>query len=89
MSEAFRHVDRERAIVFGAGALDDAADLLGAGYTLLTTPRAAGSAPRLMERAAGVVHVPAGLVDEVAADLRTASSWASRATGEIVRSPMP
>jgi maleylacetate reductase len=70
MNEAFRHVDRERTIVFGAGALDAAADLLGDGYTLLTTPRAAGSAPDLAERAAAVVHVPAGLVDAVAADVR-------------------
>jgi alcohol dehydrogenase class IV len=72
MSEAFRHVDRERTIVFGAGALDDAADLLGEGYTLLTTARASGSAPGLAERAAAVVHVPAGLVDIVAADLLAA-----------------
>jgi maleylacetate reductase len=70
MSEAFRHVDRERTIVFGIGALDDAADVLEDGYTLLTTPRASRAAPDLAERAAGVVHVPAGLVDAVAADLR-------------------
>jgi alcohol dehydrogenase class IV len=70
MSEAFRHVDRDQTIVFGAGALDAAGDLIGAGYTLLTTARAAGSAPALVERAASVVHVPAGPVDAVAADLR-------------------
>jgi alcohol dehydrogenase class IV len=70
MSEAFRHADRERTIVFGAGALDAAADLFRDGYTLLTTPRAVGSAPELAERATSVVHVPAGLVDAVAADLR-------------------
>ena len=70
MNEAFRHVDRDQTIVFGAGALDAAGDLIGDGYTLLTTARAAGSAPALVERAAGVVHVPAGLVDAVAADLR-------------------
>ncbi|MEA2128868.1 MAG: maleylacetate reductase [Solirubrobacteraceae bacterium] len=70
MSEAFRHVDRERTIVFGAGALGDAGELLGDGYTLLTTPRAVSSAPDLAKRAAAVVHVPAGLVDVVAADLR-------------------
>jgi maleylacetate reductase len=70
MSEAFRHADRERTIVFGAGALDAAADLFRDGYTLLTTPRALSSAPELAERATSVVHVPAGLVDAVAADLR-------------------
>src|SRR5829696_9589647 len=70
MSEVFRHVDRDQTIVFGAGALEAADDLLGDGYTLLTTARAAGSAPALAERAAAVVHVPAGLVDVVAAELR-------------------
>jgi alcohol dehydrogenase class IV len=72
MSEAFRHVDRARTIVFGAGALEDAADLLGDGYTLLTTRRAAAAAPGLAERAGAVVHVPAGMVDVVAEDLRSA-----------------
>jgi len=55
---------------FGRGALDEAADLLGEGYTLLTTPRAATSAPAVLERAAHVHEVPAGRVDEVAAALR-------------------
>jgi len=40
----FRWQDGERLVRFGRGALDDAADLLGEGYTLLTTPRAATSA---------------------------------------------
>jgi maleylacetate reductase len=70
MSKRFRHVDRERTIVFGTGALEDAADLLGDGYTLLTTPRAAGSAPGVVGRAGAMVHVPGGPVDAVAADLR-------------------
>ena len=70
MTEAFRHTDAARTIVFGAGALDAAADLLGDGYTLLTTARAAGSAPLVAERAAAVVHVPGGLVEVVAAALR-------------------
>jgi alcohol dehydrogenase class IV len=70
MSEAFRHVDRDQTIVFGAGALDAARDLLDDGYTLLTTARAAGSAPGLVECAADVVHVPAGLIDVIAAELR-------------------
>jgi hypothetical protein len=70
MSKAFRHVDHERTIFFGVGALDDAGDLLGDTFTLLTTPRAADSAPGLVKRAAAVVHVPAGPVDVVAAELR-------------------
>ena len=70
MTGAFRHTDAARTIVFGAGALDAAGDLLGDGYTLLTTARAAGSAPVVAERAAAVVHVPGGLVEVVAAALR-------------------
>lgn len=67
--EPFRHVDRDQTIVFGPGALAAADDLLGEGYTLLTTERARGDAPALAERAGAVVLVPAGFVDEVAADL--------------------
>lgn len=70
VARAFRHVDHERTIVFGRGALDGAGDLLGDGYTLLTTERAAASAPALVARAGAVTHVPAGLVDVVAAELR-------------------
>ncbi len=70
MSETFRHVDRDQTIVFGAGALAAAEELLGDDYTLLTTPRASHSAPGVAERAATVVHVPAGLVEVVAAELR-------------------
>jgi alcohol dehydrogenase class IV len=70
MSKAFRHVDHERTICFGVGALDAAGDLLGDTFTLLTTPRAADSAPGLVKRAAAVVHLPAGPVDVVAAELR-------------------
>lgn len=70
MSETFRHVDRDQTIVFGPGALAAAEELLGDGYALLTTPRASGSAPGVAERAASVVHVPAGLVEVVAAELR-------------------
>src|SRR4051812_50025219 len=70
MSETFRHVDRDQTIVFGAGALDAAGELIGDGYTLLTTARAAGSAPALVERAASVVHVPAGPGGGVGAHLR-------------------
>jgi alcohol dehydrogenase class IV len=66
----FRHVDAERAIVFGAGALDAAGDLLGDGYTLLTTERARQQAPVVVERAGAEVDVPDGLVEVVAAELR-------------------
>lgn len=71
MSEPFRHVDRDQTILFGAGALESADELLGEGYTLLTTPRAAGSTPAVTERAAKIVNVPAGPVDEIAAALRS------------------
>ena len=40
----FRHVDPERTVVFGEGALEAADDLLGSGYTLLTTARARAQA---------------------------------------------
>lgn len=69
--EPFRHVDRDQTIVFGAGAVAAAADVLFSGeYTLLTTTRASASVPELAERASGVVHVPPGLVELVAGELR-------------------
>ena len=64
--------DGERIVRFGRGALAEAPDLLGDGYVLLTTPRAAASAPAVVAGAAAVHHVPAGRVDEVAGDLREA-----------------
>lgn len=67
---AFRHVDEQRTIVFGPGAVEEAADLIGEGYTLLTTPRAAAMVPALVERAAHRVDVPSGHVDYIATDLR-------------------
>jgi alcohol dehydrogenase class IV len=70
MSDAFRHVDSVRTIVFGPAALTDNAELIGEGYTLLSTPRAAASAPEVLERAATMIEVPAGQVDLVAAQLR-------------------
>lgn len=70
VGRSFRHVDHERTIVFGAASVDVAHDLIGNGCTLLTTPRAAASAPAVVARADAVVHVRAGLVDVVAADLR-------------------
>ena len=65
--------DGERLIRFRRGAVDEAESLAaGAGLTdfaLLTTERAAGSAPALVAAADGVVHVPPGKVDEVSAAL--------------------
>jgi alcohol dehydrogenase class IV len=61
--------DGERIVRFGRGALADAPDLLGDGYVLLTTPRAASGALAVVAGAAAVHHVPTGRVDEVAGDL--------------------
>jgi alcohol dehydrogenase class IV len=62
--------DGERTIRFGEGSAAEAPDLLQrAGfdrYTLLTTPRAAGSAP---VEPASTLEVPPGLVDEISATL--------------------
>lgn len=74
MSVAFRHVESARTILFGPGALAEAANLIGEGYTLLSTRRAAAVAPALVERAASMVEVPAGQVNVVAGELRTAVS---------------
>ena len=70
MVHGFRHVDAERTVVFGGGALEAAGDLLGGSYTLLTTERARAQAPAVAARAGAVVDVPGGLVEIVAADLR-------------------
>jgi maleylacetate reductase len=67
---AFRHVDHERTIVFGRGAVEAARDLIGDGFTLLTTPRTAEAAPELVARAGARIDVPSGLVDAIAADMR-------------------
>jgi alcohol dehydrogenase class IV len=66
---SFTWQDGERTIRYGRGALADAAWLLGESYTLLTTPRAAASAPEVVARAAEVVHVGHGLVDQLAGEL--------------------
>ncbi len=62
--------DGERTIRFGEGSAAEAPDLLRQGgfdgYTLLTTERAAGSAP--LEPAA-TIDVPPGRVDEISAAL--------------------
>lgn len=66
---AFRHVEGDRIIVFGPGAVATGAELIGARYTLLTTPRAATAVPSVVEGAEAVVEVPSGLVETVSGDL--------------------
>jgi hypothetical protein len=46
MSEAFRHVESARTIVFGPAALADSAELLGEGYTLLSSHELPRRPPR-------------------------------------------
>src|SRR3954462_10770424 len=69
-AESFTMRDGERTIRFGEGTAAEAPGLLskhGFGdYTLLTTPRAAGSAPLSPAR---TLEVPPGLVDEISAAL--------------------
>ncbi|HEY7618464.1 MAG TPA: iron-containing alcohol dehydrogenase [Solirubrobacteraceae bacterium] len=69
MTRDFTWHDGERIVRFGRGALADAPGLLGDGYVLLTTQRAAATAPAIADRAAAVHHVPDGRVDEAAGDL--------------------
>lgn len=74
---AFRWHDGERVVHYGAGALDRASEQLDSGYTLLSTRRAQAAASNLVARAATVHDVPAGRVDDVAAELRprVAGQW--------------
>jgi maleylacetate reductase len=69
--------DGERLIRFGGRALGEAPRLLeGAGfsgYALLTTERAASSAPAIPHAARVMLQVPAGRVDEVSAGLLDAA----------------
>jgi alcohol dehydrogenase class IV len=69
VAHEFTWRDGERIVRFGRGAVADAGDMLGDGYVLLTTERAATSAPAVVDAAAAVHDVPAGRVDEVAGDL--------------------
>lgn len=73
MSSDFTWRDGERLIRFGEGAAADAPRLLEAlgfvGYVLLTTERAADSAPGVLQAASGVIEVPPGRVDEISAGL--------------------
>ncbi|HVL31704.1 MAG TPA: iron-containing alcohol dehydrogenase [Solirubrobacteraceae bacterium] len=67
--DRFTWQDGERTIHFGDGALADALDALGDGFTLLTTARARAMAPKLAARAGAEHEVPAGRVDEIAGAL--------------------
>src|SRR2546423_4539641 len=66
---SFTWQDGERLIRFGRGAVADAPGLLGEGYTLLTTERAAAAASGVVAAAGRVLHVGPGRVDELAAGL--------------------
>jgi alcohol dehydrogenase class IV len=71
---AFDWRDGERLIRFGRGVAAAAVEALGGpGYLLLTTSRAGAVLPAVAEAAAGVHHVPAGGVPELAA---SALEWA-------------
>ncbi|HEV7845587.1 MAG TPA: iron-containing alcohol dehydrogenase [Thermoleophilaceae bacterium] len=69
-ADSFTMRDGERTIRFGKGSAAEASDLLRSGgfgdYALLTTERAAASVPL---DPAELIHVPAGLVDELSASL--------------------
>ena len=62
----FTFRDGERTVAFGPFT----PDLLPDAYALLTTERAAGQLPALVESAEVVLHVPAGPVPEAAAAVR-------------------
>src|SRR3954467_8757952 len=70
MGEAFTWQDGERTIRFGRGTIATAEELLGTGYTLLTTERAEASAPALVAAAGAVHHVRPGRGAEIAEGLR-------------------
>jgi alcohol dehydrogenase class IV len=56
--------------VFGRGVRDQAAELVGDSYVVLTTPRARNALPGVLDAAATVHEVPPGRVDELAGALR-------------------
>jgi alcohol dehydrogenase class IV len=66
-------MDGERSIQLGFGLAARAHELVSAAgfdrFTLLTTPRHDSAAPGLAGVAARVLHVPAGRVDEISAEL--------------------
>ncbi|MEA2249013.1 MAG: maleylacetate reductase [Solirubrobacteraceae bacterium] len=78
MAESFTWRDGERTIRFGRGTIATAPELLGEGYTVLTTPRAETMAPDVVAAAGVVLHVASGRVDELAEELR------GRVSGELL-----
>jgi alcohol dehydrogenase class IV len=73
LTHGFTWRDGERLVRFGGGAVREAPQLLEQNgfddYVLLTTDRARQSVPDLAERAATLVEVPPGRVDEISAAL--------------------
>lgn len=69
MIDDFTWRDGDRLVRFGRGTLSEATELLGEPYVLLTTERAAASAPAVVAGATQVHHVPGGRVEDVAGDL--------------------
>jgi alcohol dehydrogenase class IV len=73
VSDSFGWVDGERLIRFGEDIAGEAPELLAEhgfeGYLLLTTERAQEQLPGLDDGADEVVHVRAGKVDEISAEL--------------------
>jgi alcohol dehydrogenase class IV len=88
VTTSFTWQDGERRIRFGRGALADAPALLGDGYTLLTTERAAAAAPGVAAAAGRTLHVGAGRVDELAgallADLDAAPLMVALGGGRVI-----
>jgi alcohol dehydrogenase class IV len=78
VAEGFTWRDGDRTYRFGPGAIDDAPQLLGDGYTLITTARSRGAAPQLADAAADVHELPPGYVEDTAGDLL------DRVGGELV-----
>src|SRR4051795_4023730 len=72
MGETFTWRDGERTIRFGRGTIATAGEVLGGGFTLLTTRRAEDAAPEVVAEARHVHHVRPGRVDEIAEELRGA-----------------
>lgn len=66
----FRWHDGERLVVFGRGMIAGAAEILGGRFVLLSTARAAASAPELVSVADAVHEIGAGRVDDLAGSLR-------------------
>jgi alcohol dehydrogenase class IV len=73
VAEDFSWRDGERLVRFGRGVAEQAPELLASngfdGFALLTTERAASTAPAVAEAATAVLQVPPGKVDEISARL--------------------